>query len=321
MGKPWPVLGLDPDMPVQQSLEQIIRARLQELFSQYDTAMGDGDAEAIHQARISIRRIQTVGKIFPGHFHAKRLSKTLDHLREFHRTLGTVRTIDVAIERLEGRIAAVSHSDPRALFLLAGQMNVRRQEAFRNLKREWKGLSRPIIEEKLIAALRSPKKKKGKAFLSVSFREAVEGVYPSLAAAFLTSYKSILTHPNAAKGLHTARLKGKRLRYLMEFCTDFSPKALNELLDGVKETLRWFGEIHDIDLRLELFRSTRKEIFRYNKRVHASQKLSVDVFAVISALDRDERAALFQKLRAGYTRWREYAVLTHANFREPRAHA
>jgi CHAD domain-containing protein len=317
MGKPWPVLGLHPDMPVHQSLEQIIKARLQELFSQYDAVMNGGDAEAIHQARVSIRRIQTVGKIFPGHFHVKRLEKIVEHLRAFHRALGSVRTIDVAIERLERRITSVQHADPRAAFLLAGQLNVRRQETFRNMKREWKGLSRRLIEEKLLAALRSPKKKKGKSFLSAPFRETVAGVYPDVAGAFMTSYKSILAHPNAAKGFHTARLKGKRLRYLMEFCTQFSPQAFTEVLDDLKDTLRSFGEIHDIDLQIELFRSTRKEIARYNKRVHASQKLSVDVFAAIAANDREERAVLFEKLRTSYTRWQEHSVLTHAISREP----
>ncbi|HUN65269.1 MAG TPA: CHAD domain-containing protein [Bacteroidota bacterium] len=318
MGKPWPVLGFEPDMPVQQSLEQIIRARLQEFFSQYDAAMRTGDPEAVHQARVSIRRIQTVGKVFPAHFHAKRLTKILDHLRAFHRALGTVRASDVAVERLEMRIEGITAPDPRGALLLAGQMHVRRQESFKNMKREWKGLSRQVIEEKILASVRSPKRKKEKPHLLLPFRDAAAGVYPDLFSSFLESYAPVLDHPNATKQFHAARLKGKRLRYLMEVCVSFTPKEFGVLLEELKEVLRSFGEVNDIDLQLELYRSSRRQIARYNRSVAAGQKLPVDIFTTLTALEREERTRTFEKLRTGYARLRERQKPGRAMFGERR---
>lgn len=100
MAKPWKILDLDPDDSLKVCLRKIAQTRIQETFSYEQGAIAGEDIEALHDMRVSARRLRAVLRIFRECFPKKRFRKQDEKLQTLIRSLGPVREHDVFIEIL-----------------------------------------------------------------------------------------------------------------------------------------------------------------------------------------------------------------------------
>ena len=64
MAKPWKILDLNPDESLKQCLHKIALTRIQETFSYESATVKGEDLEALHDMRVSARRLRAVLRIF-----------------------------------------------------------------------------------------------------------------------------------------------------------------------------------------------------------------------------------------------------------------
>ena len=129
MAKPWKIPYLNPEDTLKVCLRKILRTRYREAFSFEQGTIEGQDIEALHNMRVSVRRLQSTMKVFRGSFSKKKFKYHYDRVRQLLRILGRVRDLDVFIDMLEQHTQTLSPRDRSAVTLLiAREKNLRVQE-------------------------------------------------------------------------------------------------------------------------------------------------------------------------------------------------
>lgn len=102
MAKGWKIDGLRPEEQVTECAKSIVLTRFKEALSHTVGVYADNDIEAIHNYRVSLRRLWAALKVFEPYFEdEKELKRLLKKTRRLARRLGAVRDLDVMIEKLQ----------------------------------------------------------------------------------------------------------------------------------------------------------------------------------------------------------------------------
>jgi len=91
MAKPWEIVDLDPDDPLKVSLRQILLGWMEEILSYESETIKGTDLEALHNMRISARRLRAILKIHRQFFPKKLLRRQLLEIEKLIDNLGLVR--------------------------------------------------------------------------------------------------------------------------------------------------------------------------------------------------------------------------------------
>jgi CHAD domain-containing protein len=119
---------LNPNQPLNNCLQKILRTRFDEMISFEQGTIEGTDIEALHDMRVASRRVQAVLKIFRGAFPKKKFKTEYAEIRGLIRALGEVRDYDVFIEKLEKLNMSHPAEDKRALDLLIIRKKAERKE-------------------------------------------------------------------------------------------------------------------------------------------------------------------------------------------------
>jgi CHAD domain-containing protein len=204
---------LGPDATVSEVVRGAIAASVVRLL-RHDAGVRIGeDIEDVHQARVATRRMRSDLRTFRDVLDLEWDAALREELGWLGGELGTVRDLDVQLERLRMRVAGLPERDrPVGERLVQGL--VRRREAARErLLASMRSDRYLILLDRLIAAAREP------------------SVLPAVAAAPASlALRSVMERPwkhlrNALEGLapdapdadlHLARIRTKRVRYAAE---------------------------------------------------------------------------------------------------------
>jgi CHAD domain-containing protein len=129
MAKPWKIVDLDPLDTLKVCACRIAETRLQEMLSyEHRTIIGE-DGEALHDMRVSARRLRAILRICRDCFPRKKFKKVDERLQGIVRALGSVREQDVFLALLEDVRRATSPHERKALdLLIAREQNARKSE-------------------------------------------------------------------------------------------------------------------------------------------------------------------------------------------------
>lgn len=131
MAKAWKIPYLNHDQNLKICLPKILRTRFSEMNS-YEKGTIEGKyIEALHNMRVSSRRLQAVLKVFRAYFPPKKYKREYTRLRNLIRSLGEVRHIDVFIDQLETYRDKLNEQDRKAI-----EMLIVRQNSLRTAKRK-----------------------------------------------------------------------------------------------------------------------------------------------------------------------------------------
>jgi CHAD domain-containing protein len=101
------------------------------MFSNERGTIEGVDVEALHDMRVSSRRLQTAMKIFQRCFPQKQFARHYKRIKGLIQSLGAVRDYDVVIAMLEQYNGTLSPKDQRVIALL-----IARQQHLRSLERK-----------------------------------------------------------------------------------------------------------------------------------------------------------------------------------------
>lgn len=126
MAKAWKIPYLNSDQNLKICLPKILRTRFSEMNS-YEKATIEGkNIEALHNMRVSSRRLQAVLKVFRAYFPPKKYKREYTRLRDLIRSLGEVRHIDVFIGQLETYRDKLNEKEKKAIDMLIVRQNTLR---------------------------------------------------------------------------------------------------------------------------------------------------------------------------------------------------
>jgi CHAD domain-containing protein len=189
------------------------------------TAKNPGDADSIHDLRVSIRRFTQALRVFDGMFsHTRRMRR---RLRELMDLCGSVRNCDIAPKVF----AAAGTPADTALEKVLKQRRAHEDQKLAKLLKEWDSHS---------GMRHWPAWLKAKVKAEPKANDAMPAVPPKLMREF-KRLGAIAAKPGASSGqMHKFRLSVKRLRYTLEILSPDSEQL--EMLRGLQDRL---GAIND----------------------------------------------------------------------------
>ena len=206
-----------------------------------------GDAEALHDFRVAIRRLRSTVKAFRRELGESVSKRSRQRLRRVAAATNVGRDAEVQLEWLDGHRASLySRHRPGAAWF-RDRLRRRKEEADARLHAE---VTRDF--DKVCATLRRKLPaytlalRVGDAAPAPRFADALATRIRE-AAADLSARLGEVTGPAASDAAHEARIAAKRVRYLLEpvsAAVDGAPGVVKRL----KQLQEALGELHDLDV-------------------------------------------------------------------------
>jgi CHAD domain-containing protein len=135
------VKDLDPDGPLADNAERIVRVRLDELTSFMPNAADPDEAKALHDMRIAAKRLRYVLEV-TGPCLGPYAAKAVDLVKDLQDVLGEIHDCDVQLPGLRALARTAPEDEARGLRSLAIHFARRRAELFERFHARWPELER-----------------------------------------------------------------------------------------------------------------------------------------------------------------------------------
>lgn len=279
--------------PVGQVARLLMRKRLAIADSLLDSL---DDPEAVHEFRVALRRARSIEKAYRPYLADVVNDKLRRRLKDVVAATGATRDTEVQLERLVQRCADPKpHHRPGLEWLrerLENRLAAEHEQLKATLAERFRLVHRPL---RVRLKARSKEEQPG-------FAEVTAGLLLEVAGDFSTRCAQILNDSSEGP-LHTARISGKRLRYLLEPLTLALPQA-GEQVAALKVLQDLLGEIHDLQVFGQELAAASEEAgaARMRRLIEMSLTLPLDAPELERARQEDERAGLMSLARDLRTR-------------------
>ncbi|MFP2928486.1 CHAD domain-containing protein [Pyxidicoccus sp. 3LG] len=284
MAQPTPIRGLGPDSRLGDAARRILAGRLADVRKP-EAGFEEGvDDESVHDMRVATRRLRAALQVFRPLGGLKKLERDVKRMQD---ALGGVRDLHVQAAWMEGAARKVTKK-PEARAGIAALRKTRLAELegqetkLHAALARWADKTVPRLLRKL-DVLDDPHRFGGRRVRD-HLRQRLRRVQKRMDA--------YADAPDAASA-HALRKDLKKLRYELEI---FQPAfrrtmdALQELLVPMQDSL---GELHDADVRLELFERMAAEAKPRERKAARA----------LLPLIRDERAKRAAEIARELQRW------------------
>jgi hypothetical protein len=114
MAKAWPVGKLNPSATLAENARQILRVRIAEYYSYSPIVAEERQTEALHNLRISAKRLRYTLELFRAVF-GETGEQEIERVREIQELLGQLHDHDVRIALIEDELAGLAVEQTAAL--------------------------------------------------------------------------------------------------------------------------------------------------------------------------------------------------------------
>ncbi len=257
-----PALELAAELSAAEAFRTIARGCLSQFLANQACLIDNPSAEAIHQMRVSLRRLRSAFSVFKAMLDTPESQWLKEELRWLLAPLGTARDDDVFIEEIFEPLAAALADEP-GFILLRDDFAAQRQAAYAavlelqdqpRLTRLLLCLGRWIEAGDWLHAEEAPRQ----SLLDTPVRDLAVSTLARLEHKVSRGMRHLMQSDDAVR--HATRIKVKKLRYTIDFFGGLFPgckvKRLAALLGVLQDRL---GLLHDIALaRQRLARHAEK---------------------------------------------------------------
>ncbi len=284
---------MKPQVRPQPTAGQVIRrsiaASVKRLFDNERGVLAGKDAEAVHQARVAVRRLRSDLKSFRRFFDKRWSGRLRQELAWLGTELGAMRDLDVQLERLASGAAQIPSDNDRALAAVLDTIREERAQAAVRTRAALRSPRYREIRDRLKAAARTPR------FTQAARRPATDALRPVVAKRWKRVRKAVATlpaHPSTRQ-LHRVRILAKRLRYASETATPIDREHAQALAQAAAHLQDALGGLNDAETACSMLRRLRR---KHGLALGANALLAIETDAA-----RRARAAW-------YPCWRELDV-------------
>ena len=210
-----------------RSLLRIFAARL-------TRAALSGDAEAIHDLRVSIRRLSRGLRTFAPHYPDRSWKSYRSQLRCLMQLAGAVRDRDIALE-------ALSRAGIPARSPIVRCLHTERRAANNEFLAEVRRWKQQGIPRQWSRQLAIPLPPNSPATANTHARRTL----PRLAADYFSEVRRLLARQPRVRELHQARLATKRFRYTLELFRPCYGTGLETRIAELRRVQHLLGEVND----------------------------------------------------------------------------
>jgi CHAD domain-containing protein len=243
--------AIDADTPIGTVAVAVLRRHFAALLAKEPgTRLGD-DTEQLHDMRVASRRLRAALSLF-----ADFLPAGADHMREelgwLGRALGAVRDLDVQLEQLDVWVGEVSDEDRKPLDALRAVLEEQRAVARAAMLEALDSRRYEAFVKDFARYLRGPRPRS-----SSAGRVPARAVAPDLIEKrFERLRKSAerIGPDSEPADYHHVRIRGKRLRYALEFLSDVYPGRTEPLLKRLVALQDVLGLHQDADVAITRLR-------------------------------------------------------------------
>jgi CHAD domain-containing protein len=222
----------------QNRFVKLVRKRLERFVTLLPKVLVSDDAEAIHDLRVSSRRLQQALRIILSTANPPKSKKVIRVLRQVRQALGPCRNLDVNIALIkEKRKHAGATLVQHAWEAVQTDLDERRSSAIKR--------ARPIIAQHDVFAFIA----RTKSLIKGADRDSdpVE-ILDQAAAQSMKTWEDAFTSAYEQRDethLHEFRIASKRLRYRAELLADLGQNKAKPLVTALKELQTMLGDWHD----------------------------------------------------------------------------
>lgn len=233
------------DLPAEEGVRVVALARIAEVDLAAARLAGGDDGEALHDFRVGLRRLRTSLRSFRPWLEGGPKRKHERAVGDLARTTNAARDAEVQLAWLTAQRERIPAEKRTGLEWLVASYERRRlagQDLLERLER-WRALSQ-ALRERLRAYRRTVRP------LSVEpIGRALAGLLRKELAAFRQALAAV-AGPDDVKNAHRARIRAKRLRYLLEPLRGYEELGAREAVRTLKDLQDVLGELHDAHVLL-----------------------------------------------------------------------
>jgi CHAD domain-containing protein len=135
-------------------------------------------------------------------------------------------------------------------------------------------------------------------------KDNVKVILPLMYDDFMSYKDRVVNHPRLKMSLHRMRIKGKPMRYLMEYVEHAFSQRFRGCLEEIKNIIEMMGEIHDCDANIPELTIHLNELRQFNRNVRTNAKkfLLKPIIALIKEM-RNERNDKYSKFCETLNKW------------------
>jgi CHAD domain-containing protein len=228
--------------------ELMIRQRLLVLNRTLPSAR-DGDADAIHQARVATRRVREALPLVTRGSKERKLTKAVSRLT---RALGRVRELDVALVNLD-EVTADAAMQTEGINLLRAILKDERQRLYADMAERIDRVDPEKLQRKALAAVARNAESEDDALSAGRMKTVIKR-----AARRAVSLQAAIDNAGGIylpDRLHEVRIAVKKLRYVLEIARELSRSRASARIRMLKTVQDLLGRMHDLEMLIMRIRA------------------------------------------------------------------
>ncbi|MCI0473044.1 MAG: CHAD domain-containing protein [Ignavibacteria bacterium] len=245
-------------------LADIFLIRFELLTSNLEKFITDGDAESLHQSRVSARKMEALFDTFGHLSFSGDYKKISSEIKELIKLLGAGRESDVCIQFTDDYLQVIKIHDAR---IMGFRRHLNRIAGYSKNRDAIQNAVEKIIKDndRIKEFFNAVFRHENRMFRPENLRGYLKYSMPKLYDEII-NYKDDVIKGSKRK-LHKMRIKSKPLRYMLETSVEFLNLKVEKYHKPVKAFVEKAGTVHDYDVLIDILNGYRKEFSQKNSKV------------------------------------------------------
>jgi CHAD domain-containing protein len=258
-------------------LADIFIIRFELLVSNLEKLISEGDAETLHQSRVSARKMEALFDTFGHLSFSGEYKKISSEIKELIKLLGAGRETDVCIQFVNNYLSVIKIHDARIMGFIR---HLRRTAGLKGKQAEIKTKIEYVIKDKdrTREFFNEVFTRKNQLFSPGNLKSCLKYAMPKLLDEIMGYKEDVMI--GSKRKLHKMRIKSKPLRYMLETSVEFLNLKVEEYHKVIKAFVEQAGTVHDYDVLIDILRDYRKEFAKnMNKDMLLGSGNSLKIFS------------------------------------------
>ena len=234
--------ALDGESTTRQVVEAVFAADA--ILTRDRQLARTGDPEDVHKSRVATRRLRAEIRLLRPLLVRSVVDHLNDELKWLATALGEVRDIDVRLEDLEQRVAALGPADTAGGRQLLAGLLIEREAANARLLAVIESPRYGALVDDLVAAAADPPLRPGDRRAAAPARSVLPPLVGKRWAHLRDGVAQLDDNPSV-EALHEIRKRAKKLRYAAELATPVVGKPATKMAEAAEGLQGVLGEHHD----------------------------------------------------------------------------
>ena len=254
--EPMATIGIMPGDPLAEAGRKVMRFHFAQMLRHEDGTRQGEDIEALHDMRVATRRLRAAFEVFGQAFEPGDLKPHLKGLRATGRALGSVRDLDVFMEKAQKYLSTLPEERRNGLAPLLDVWKEQREAARAQMLKHLDSREYADFKRKFNIFLNTPGAGARLLPKDQPVPQQVCHLVPVLIYTRMASVRSFepLLRDAPIELLHALRIEIKKLRYSVEYFREVLGKQSFEVIEDLKMLQDHLGDLNDAQVASLLLR-------------------------------------------------------------------